>query len=84
MTADGGDVTQLTRGGGFHGTPGWSPSGTSIAITSDWGERSLNGIWIIPAFDADGVTVDEARRITYTRDQGAESTTSPSSRRTGR
>jgi Tol biopolymer transport system component len=68
MTADGANVTQLTRGGGFHGFPGWSPSGTSIAIDSDWGERSLNGIWIIPAFDPDGVTVDEAQRVTDTPD----------------
>lgn len=64
MTADGGDVTQLTRGGGFHGTPGWSPSGTSMAIESDWGKRSLRGIWIIPASDPDGVTVDDAQRVT--------------------
>jgi TolB protein len=72
MTADGGDVTQLTRGPGFHGTPGWSPSGTSLATTSDWGERSLNGIWIIPTSDPDGVTVDEARRLTHPRDEGAK------------
>ena len=71
MTADGGDVTQLTRGGGFHGTPGWSPSGTSIAIVSDWGKNSLNGIWIIPASDPDGVTVEDAQRVTDVPD-GAE------------
>jgi Tol biopolymer transport system component len=64
MTADGAAVTQLTRGGGFHGTPGWSPSGASLAIDSDWGKRSLSGIWVIPAFDPDGVTVDDARRVT--------------------
>ena len=64
MTADGTDVTQLTRGPGFHGDPGWSPTGSSIAIASDWGERSLRGIWIIPASDPDGVTVDEAQRVT--------------------
>ena len=29
-----------------------------MAIDSDWGKRSLNGIWIIPASDPDGVTVD--------------------------
>jgi Tol biopolymer transport system component len=64
MTADGANVTQLTRGGGFHGDPGWSPTGTSLAIASDWGKRSLRGIWIIPASDPDGVTVDEAQRVT--------------------
>jgi Tol biopolymer transport system component len=64
MTADGGNVTQLTRGPGFHGTAGWSPSGTSLAIGSDWGKRSLAGIWIIPVFDPDGVTADEALRVT--------------------
>ena len=64
MTANGGDVTQLTRGPGFHGVAGWSPSGTTMAIDSDWGKRSLTGIWLINAFDPDGVTVDEAVRIT--------------------
>ena len=72
MTADGGDVTQLTRGPGFHGTPGWSPSGTSLATASDWGKNSLRGIWVIPAFDPDGVTVDEARRVTNPADERAE------------
>jgi Tol biopolymer transport system component len=64
MTADGGNVTQLTRGPGFQGSPGWSPTGTSMAIEADWGKRSLQGIWIIPASDPDGVTVDEALRVT--------------------
>ncbi len=64
MAADGSDETQLTRGPGFHGNPGWSPDGSSLAIDSDWGERSLNGIWIIPASDPDGVTVDDAQRVT--------------------
>ena len=73
MTADGGNVTQLTRGGGFHGYPGWSPSGTSIAIDSDWGEGSSQGIWIIPASDPDGVTVDEALRVTDAPDGGFDS-----------
>jgi TolB protein len=63
--ADGGDATQLTRGPGFHGEPGWSPTGASMAIESDWGKRSLNGIWIIPSSDPDGVTVDDARRVTH-------------------
>jgi Tol biopolymer transport system component len=69
MAADGTGVTQLTRGGGFHGSPGWSPSGTSIAIDSDWGKGSLNGIWIIPASDPDGVTAAEALRVTATPDR---------------
>jgi Tol biopolymer transport system component len=77
MTADGGDVTQLTRGGGFHGASGWAPSGTSLAIDSDWGKRSLNGIWIIPASDPDGVTVDEARRVTDAPADGADFDSEP-------
>lgn len=64
MAADGSDETQLTRGPGFHGTPSWSPDGSSLAIDSDWGRRALSGIWIIPASDPDGVTVDDARRVT--------------------
>jgi TolB protein len=64
VPSDGGDPTRLTRGKGLHGTPGWSPSGTSLAIESDWGKRSLNGIWIIPASDAGGVTVADAQRVT--------------------
>jgi TolB protein len=63
-TADGSGLTQLTRGPGFHGTPAWSPSGASLAIDSDWGKGSLNGIWIIPASDPDGVTAAEAQRVT--------------------
>ena len=63
MAWNGTGVTQLTRGGGFHGFPGWSPNGTTMAIDSDWGKRSLNGIWIIPASDPDGVTVAEAQRV---------------------
>jgi Tol biopolymer transport system component len=66
MRADGANVTQLTRGPGFHGEPGWSPSGSTLAIDADWGKHSLNGIWVIPAFDANGVTVAEARRVTDT------------------
>jgi Tol biopolymer transport system component len=64
MSADGSNVTQLTRGGGFHGEPGWSPTGTSMAISSNFGEGSQDGIWIIPASDPDGVTVDDAQRLT--------------------
>ena len=64
MNADGSGQTQLTRSPGFHGTPGWSPDGASIAIDSDWGVDSMNGIWVIPAFDPDGVTALEARRVT--------------------
>ena len=77
MTADGDDVTQLTRGPGLHGTPGWAPTGTSIAIESDWGKRSLSGIWIVPASDPDGVTVDDARRITDPRAGGARYDSEP-------
>jgi TolB protein len=66
MAWDGSGVTQLTRGPGFHGDAGWSPSGTTMAIESDWGKRSLNGIWIIPALDPDGVTAAEAQRVTNT------------------
>ncbi len=77
MTASGGDATQLTRGAGFHGAPGWAPSGTSMAIDSDWGKRSLNGIWIIPASDPDGVTVDEALRVTDARGDGAQYDSEP-------
>jgi TolB protein len=68
--ADGGDATQLTRGPGFHGEAGWSPTGSTIAIDADWGDRSLNGIWLIPASDPDGVTVDEAVRVTDARAGG--------------
>ena len=64
MSADGSAVTQLTRGPGFHGTPSWSPAGTHLIIDSDWGERSLNGLWLIPASDPDGVTVEDAQRVT--------------------
>jgi TolB protein len=77
MTADGGNVVQLTRGGGFHGAPSWSPSGASMAIDSDWGKRSLAGIWIIPASDPDGVTVEEARRVTDARAGGAKFDSEP-------
>jgi Tol biopolymer transport system component len=65
MNADGSDVTQLTRGPGFHGFPAWSPDAASLAIAADWGEHSaLQGIWIIPASDPGGVTRQEARRVT--------------------
>ena len=67
MNADGGDERQLTRGPGFHGFPGWSPDGTRLAIDADWGNRrDLEGIWTIPAVDPDGVTVEEAQRLTDT------------------
>jgi Tol biopolymer transport system component len=69
MSANGANVTQLTRGPGFHGEPGWSPTGSRIAIDADWGKHSLNGIWVIPAFDPDGVTVDEAQRVTDVPDR---------------
>lgn len=65
MNADGSDVTQLTTGPGFHGFPAWSPDAARLAIASDWGDYpTLRGIWIIPASDPDGVTVEEARRLT--------------------
>ena len=65
MNADGSDVTRLTRGPGFHGYPAWSPDTASLAIAADWGDRpALQGIWIIPASDPDGVTRQEARRVT--------------------
>ena len=76
MAWNGTGVTQLTRGPGFHGIAGWSPSGTSMAIDADWGKRSLNGIWIIPASDPDGVTVAEAQRVTDVPD-GAEFDSEP-------
>ena len=66
MAADGSGETQLTRGAGFHGTPGWSPDGASLAIDADWGDRPLEGIWIIPASDPDGVTIEDAVRVTTT------------------
>jgi TolB protein len=76
MAWNGTGVTQVTRGTGFHGAPGWSPSGTTMAIDADWGKRSLNGIWIIPASDPDGVTVDDAQRVTDVPD-GAEFDSEP-------
>jgi Tol biopolymer transport system component len=66
MNADGSGATQLTRGPGFHGTPGWSPDGSLLAIDSDWGDPDLEGIWLIPSSDADGVTIDEAVQIVNT------------------
>jgi len=72
MNADGSGVTQLTRGPGFQGTPGWSPDGSSLAIDADWGDfPALQGIWIVPASDPDGVTQAEAQRVT-TVPKGAE------------
>jgi Tol biopolymer transport system component len=65
MNADGTGVTQLTTGPGFHGFPGWSPDGASLAIAANWGGgKALLGIWIIPASDPDRVTQGEARRLT--------------------
>ncbi|MDP9228138.1 MAG: hypothetical protein M3M99_03680 [Actinomycetota bacterium] len=64
MNADGSGVTQLTTGPGFHGFPAWSPDAGSLAIAADWGDPTLQGIWIIPASDPDGVTQGEARRLT--------------------
>jgi Tol biopolymer transport system component len=65
MNADGSGVTQLTRGRGFHGSPGFSPDGSRLAIETDWGDYpARQGIWIIPASDPDGVTQVEAQRVT--------------------
>ena len=65
MNADGSGVVQLTRGPGFHGNPGWSPDAERIAIDSDWGGgRPNGGIWVIPSSDPDGVTQEEALRLT--------------------
>jgi Tol biopolymer transport system component len=65
MNADGSEVTQLTRGPGFHGNPGFSPDGGQLAIDADWGDFPANqGIWLIPAEDADGVTQEDAERVT--------------------
>jgi Tol biopolymer transport system component len=71
MGADGSGVTQLTRGAGFQASPGWSPDGTRLAIEANWGRRALQGIWIIPASDPDGVTQAEAQRVT-TLPKGAD------------
>lgn len=43
MNFDGSGVTQLTRGPGFHGVPGWSPDASSLAIDADWGESTEPG-----------------------------------------
>ena len=64
MNADGTGLTQLTRGPGEHANPAWSPDATKLGIRADWGKRALGGIWIIPASDPDGVTRDEAHRLT--------------------
>ncbi|MDP9189832.1 MAG: hypothetical protein M3O25_11330 [Actinomycetota bacterium] len=65
MNADGSGLTQLTRGPGFQGAPGWSPDAANLAIDADWGGGpGLQGIWVIPASDPDGVVVSEARRLT--------------------
>jgi TolB protein len=65
MNADGSDVTELTRGPGFHGFPAWSPDAASLAIAADWGDfPTLRGIWIIPSSAPGGVTQQEARRLT--------------------
>jgi Tol biopolymer transport system component len=76
MGADGSGVTQLTRGAGFHSSPGWSPDGTRLAIEADWGARALQGVWIVSASDPDGVTQAEAQRVT-TLPKGAEFDSEP-------
>ena len=63
--ADGSGVVQLTRGAGYHADAAWSPDMQSLAIEADWGQfPALEGIWVIPASDPDGVTVGDARRLT--------------------
>jgi Tol biopolymer transport system component len=76
MGADGSGVTQLTRGAGFHSSPGWSPDGTRLVIEADWGARALRGVWIVSASDPDGVTQSEAQRVT-TLPKGAEFDSEP-------
>ena len=44
MTADSGNVTYSLCGPGFHGEPGWSLAGTTMAIESDWGKASLKDL----------------------------------------
>ena len=67
MNWDGSGQTQLTTGAGFHGDPSWFPGGTQLAIESDWGNYpALEGVWLIPASDGDGVTQSEATRVTTT------------------
>jgi TolB protein len=69
MDADGSDVVQLTRGPGFHGNPGFSPDGAQLAIDTDWGDfPALQGIWLIPTSDGDGVTQEDAERLTTVPD----------------
>jgi dipeptidyl aminopeptidase/acylaminoacyl peptidase len=76
MNADGSGLTQLTRGPGEQGTASWSPNATSLAISADWGDPALQGIWLIPASDPDGVTQREVRRVT-TLPAGVDSDTEP-------
>ena len=72
MNADGSGETQVTRWGGFQLTPSWSPDGDSLVIAGEWGHYpALSGVWIIPASDPDGVTRNEARRVTTFPGAGA-------------
>ena len=65
MNADGSALAKLTRGPGVHAAPSWSPDASTLAIRSAWGHgHALQGIWIIPASDPDGVTEEEAERVT--------------------
>ena len=58
-------LTQLTVGPGFHGDPAYSKDGAWLAIEADWGDfPALQGIWIIPSSDPDGVTEADAQRVT--------------------
>jgi Tol biopolymer transport system component len=77
MNADGSGLTQLTRGPGVQRAASWSPDATSLAIEADWGDYpALGGIWIIPASDPDGVTREDARRVT-TLPAGIDSDSEP-------
>ena len=67
MSWDGASQTQLTTGPGFHGDPSWFPGSTQLAIEADWGNSpALEGVWLIPSSDVNGVTRDEATRVTTT------------------
>jgi len=67
MAWNGAGQTQLTTGPGFHGDPSWFPGGSQLAIEADWGDYpALEGVWLIPSSDADGVTQNEATRVTAT------------------
>ncbi len=63
MNANGSGITRLTRGPARHANPSWSPDAAMIAMDTR-GSPDLQGIWVIPSSDPDGVTQDEATRVT--------------------